>query len=170
MRHRRMAAPINSVKHYIQPTNTEVASGAVREIVAAVAVTKNTDRTNVTQVEEGSVIKAIYFEMWLNGQGASAGNTCQFTMIICKLPSGKAPPSAANMANLQSWDNKAEILYTTQGVLDAQGSQSVPIFRQWQLIPKGKQRMSLGDEIIMSVAAVGQPIDSCGVFTYKEYY
>ncbi len=164
-----MLATINSVKHYIQPTLTEIGSGTVREIVAAVAVTKNTARTNTTQVEEGSVIKAVYFEMWLNGQTA-AGVPVQFTMIICKLPSGKAPPTLANMANLQSWDNKAEILYSTQGALDGAGSQSVPIHRSWVLIPKGKQRMSLGDEIIMSVAAVSGAIDSCGLMTYKEFY
>ncbi len=163
-----MAATINSVKHYIQPTILGVASGAIREIVAAVAVTKNTDRTNTTQCEEGCVIKAVYFELWLNGRGA--GEPGQFTFIICKLPSGKAPPTHAQMVNLQSWDNKAEILFTSAGVLDGAGSQSVPIHRGWTLIPKGKQRMSLGDEIVMIVAATGQEIDTCGLITYKEYY
>ncbi len=39
------------------------------------------------------------------------------------------------------------------------------------LIPKGKQRMSEGDEWLLTyfVAASGSIADSCGHFIYKEY-
>ncbi len=46
---------------------------------------------------------------------------------------------------------------------------SVPLFRGWVKIPKGKQRFGLGDEFIVAFESVGEAAQLCGFSTYKEY-
>ncbi len=159
--------PIHTIKHIIQPTNTAITTGNVRQIAIATTVTIGAARTTTNSVEEGSVIKAVYVEIWIAGTHAT--DTSQFTMIISKLVKGGSVPTATEMANLSSWDNKANVLYTTQGVIASTGSQALPVHRAWISIPKGKQRMSLGDVLNITIHAVGT-LQTCGLIIYKEYY
>ncbi len=167
---RRMLAPINSVKHFVTKTNAELASGAVAGLTLVDAVAKSTVRTATNQVDEGSVIKAIHLEYWLNGQGTELTGTSQFVVIVEKLPAGGTAADATDMANLQSYENKKNILYTTQGVIAGQGAQSIPVLRDWIKIPKGKQRFGLDDKFVVSFFASGFAMDICGIAIYKEYY
>ncbi len=169
-RFRGMRATINSVKHYVPNTNTEIASGAVRNVVVADAVASGEPRVNTFDIEEGAVVKAIYIEQWLNGQGTAGTGTGQFVLVISKQPSGVADPTITNMTALQDWDNKKNIFYTTQGVIGGVGNQSLPLYRDWVLIPKGKQRMGRGDTITVTIGMVGVAADNCGIATYKEYF
>ncbi len=164
-----MLAPINANKHYVHLTNASVASGAIRNHFVVDAVVAPAS-ANAFDVEEGSVVKAIYFEYWINSDGGT-GTTTQFALIIEKVPSNLASVSAAQMLNLGAYTNKKNIFYSTQGNLGASvdGQSSVPIQRGWLLIPKGKQRMGLGDRIITTIAPVGQAVTICGIVTYKEY-
>ncbi len=160
---------VNSVKHFVPLTKTAVATGAINRHIIVDAITKGLDRTATNQVDEGTQVKAVYVEVWIDGQGASNANT-QFVFIISKEPSGAAAPTAAEMLNLQSYANKKNILYTSQGVIGGIQAQSVPIHRGWIAIPKGKQRMGLGDQISFTIAPVGTELDICSMNVYKEYY
>ncbi len=86
------------------------------------------------------------------------------------MPNGLPFPTAANMANLNDWSNKNNILYTTQAISNDQDADAIPLHKGWVKIPKGKQRMSLGD--ILAITTFAQALDQviCGVSIYKEYF
>ncbi len=161
-----MVAPINSRKHYAHNSSAAIASGAIRAIVVTDAVATP---AAANEIEQGSVVKAVHLENWLTGTEASP-NTSQFTLIVEKVPSAQASATVAQMANLGTYPNKKNILYSTQGILGSSvdGQSTVPVIRNWLLIPKGKQRQGLGDRIVMTILAVGA-LRSCGLSTYKEY-
>ncbi len=168
VRHRRMLSPIQTVKHYVHRPNTFVATGAILvDLVAESVVAPAT--ANAFSVSEGSVLKAIYIERWLNNSGAT-DSFLQFTLIVEKLPGNTPVMTTGQAQNLGAYPNKKNILYTTQGVLAAgvDGAQSIPATRNWILIPKGKQRMGLDDRIAVNVFAVGS-LQVCGITIYKEY-
>ncbi len=163
-----MLAPINSIKHYVQRSNAAFASNAINNNVIVDAVSE--DRANTFDVLQGAVVKAIFFQYWLHNDGASGADT-QATFVIEKVPSGQTAITAAQLSNIQAYDNKKNILYTWQGVFGAavDGSPVVQIANGWQMIPKGKQRMGLGDRIVASFVSVGESCRICGFTTYKEY-
>ncbi len=135
------------------------------EVVDAVA---DGTITNAEDVTEGSIVKAIYLEMWVKS-GATAGNDTKFQFVFEKVPSGATPITFAQMNNLGAYPNKKNVFYVSQGVLGDLTTQAIPVVRNWFKIPKGKQRMGVGDLMIMSVSATGFDIDSCGFSTFKEY-
>ncbi len=166
---RRMQAPINTVKHYVgQPKATVLLGTSLSlEIADVVAAPVNTTREKVS---EGSMIKSVHYEYWIIGSGATGLNT-QFVLTIEKSPSAVADPTFADMLNLGGYKNKKNILYTTQGLTNSEsdGSNAVPIIRDWLLIPKGKQRFGQGDRLLVSIASVDTDLRICGISTYKEY-
>ncbi len=168
-RHRRMLAPINTVKHYVgQPKfNVALGTSTTLEIADVVAAPVSTTREKVS---EGALIKSVHYEYWIVGNGATGVST-QFVMTIEKSPSGVADPTFADMLNLGGYDNKKNILYTTQGIVNSSqdGAPVIPIIRDWLLIPKGKQRMGQKDRIIVTFASVETSLNICGISTYKEY-
>ncbi len=168
-RRRRMVAPINSIKHYVHRTNSGVGTGAIQTNIVADAVVAPAT-ANAFSVHEGAIIKAVFIEFWVVNTG-STGNDTQFIMIIEKSPGGNAVMTAAEATNLGAYDNKKNILYVTQGNLTAEvdGGIAVPLFRNWIMIPKGKQRFGLGDRLFVHFEPVGQTCNVCGIFTYKEY-
>ncbi len=165
----RMLAPINTIKHYVQKSNTAVASGtriAIPIVSAVVApATASTD-----QVKEGSIIKTCFIEIWIKGTGASDATT-QFNIALEKVPGAAANAMGyADMLNMGAYDNKKNILFSGQGVIGGVGGgQSIPVMRNWYKLPKGKQRFGLGDDLVVSVATTGQAMQVCGLATYKEY-
>ncbi len=166
-RRRRMLAPISSIKHYVHRSNAAVATGAVLTATLVDVVAKGAARTGAQTVEEGCVIKAIHLEYWICGIDDAV--TSQFAFVVYKLTAGDVPPTATDMANLGSWNNKRNILFSSQGVLPKDESAiSVPVIRDWIKIPKGKQRFALGDQFSVTVFSVGT-LQFCGLATYKEY-
>ncbi len=166
--HRRMQAPINTVKHYVGQPKFDIAVGTstTLEIADVVAAPVNTTREKVS---EGSLIKAIHFEYWLIAN-TSAGSNTQFVMTIEKAPSGVSDPTFADMLNLGGYKNKKNILYTTQGVTVSDiSAQAIPVIRDWLKIPKGKQRFGQGDRMLVTFATVEQILTVCGISTFKEY-
>jgi len=164
---RRMLAPINTIKHYVAQSNTNIATGAVQHLTLVNALAKGAARTAASSVEEGAIIKAIHIEFWICG--VLDGATSQFVFVVYKLPAGQSSPTATDMANLGSWDNKKNILFSSQGVFpEGESSQSIPVMREWQKVPKGKQRFGLGDRFSVSFFSVGT-LQVCGLATYKEY-
>ncbi len=76
----------------------------------------------------------------------------------------------AEQTALHSYNQKNLVFYHTQGITNDQDADATPFLRQWFKIPKGKQRMALGDNLLVSVSV--QALDNiiCGFATYKEYY
>ncbi len=167
---RRTVASINSVKHYVQQPNSAVASGTIRNQVLVDAIAVAAARSNTFDVEEGALVKAVFLDFWCLGTGVTDSNT-QINAIIEKVPSNQDPVTALQIVNLGAYPNKKNILNSFQGNQGAQidGHQALPYLRGWQLIPKGKQRMGLGDRIVMSILSSGNAIAICGQSTYKEY-
>ncbi len=165
-----MVAPINTIKHYVHRTNVSLASGAIQNNLVAESVVAPAT-ANAFSVKEGSIIKAVWIEIWLLGGTSTADSTTQFNVTVEKLPGNTPVMTFANSSNLGAYLNKKNILYTTQGVLTGElnGPQSVPVIRGWIMIPKGKQRMGLDDRVACNIANTGVTLQVCGIFTYKEF-
>ncbi len=156
---------IHSKKHIFQMSFTAVGTGAeVSEIIALAIEGASTVSNNVV---EGSVIKAMFVELWVLGSTQDGF----FTVILAKYPGGVNDATITEMAALHDWDNKKNIFYTTQGLApNESGANPVPILRTWIKVPKGKQRMGLGDSWKLQIASRGAgDINYCGQVTYKEY-
>ncbi len=160
-----MVAPINSIKHYVNIENNQIATGAIiaTDVVDAVATT-----SAAGDVVEGSIVKAIFFEHWIKSF-AAAGEDVKFQYVIEKVPANQASVTFAQMNTLDSYPNKKNVLFYSQGVIGDLTTNSIPVVRQWFLIPKGKQRMGFGDKITSTLSATSAVIQNCGFSTYKEY-
>ena len=156
---------VHSTKHYVQYSigTTVVGTNTDENFASAVEVA---NKNQVLEVEEGSSVKAVYCEIWLRSAATSASS---FVFILCKRPGGVADPSDANMAALGDWNNKKNILFTSQGLVNDVDSTALSVYRGWIKIPRSKQRMGLGDKLSWHLRAVGQSINFCGFVTYKEY-
>ncbi len=168
MRHRRMLAPINSVKHLVNHADATVASGAIVNDVAVDSIVAPGNASPFS-VSEGSLVKAIYVERWIGGTGAT-GVQSQFTLTVEKKRQLEANMTNAQANNLGAYPNKKNILFTSQGIVPSliDGGSTIPIIRGWVKIPKGKQRMGLDDRVMVNIAAVTS-LRRCGIEIYKEY-
>ncbi len=160
-----MRAPIHSVKHYIQKSLSTVLAGATDNILLAKA-RQAPDIANAEDIQEGTLIKAVFVEMWVRAGDTAPGSTL---ISLLKLPGIANLPTFAQLISLNTYENKKNILYHTQGLTNDQDADAIPFVRQWFKIPKGKQRFGLDDKLILSVSA--QALDNiiCGFATYKEY-
>ncbi len=156
---------IDSVKHETRHSLLLEAGAVLRTIVIATA--KNTpDVTLDTDVKTGSVIKAIFFEHNWNVEG---NITTVLDWCIAKRKFGQpasgwnpAIPNQANRSQVFLWGMEMPAGINNAGSVKRIGT---------LLIPKGKQRMSEGDEWFLNYvfAASGNIADSCGHHIYKEY-
>ncbi len=162
-----MKTPINSTKHYVQQSLATVVGSSTT--IVNVATSVNAPSANLAnEVREGAVIKAIYLEMWVRSTELSPGTVL---VSFMKRPGSSVSPTFANMVSMFDYANKKNIFYHTQGLTNENSADAIPFIRMWVKIPKGKQRMGLGDRfdlVITSQAAIDNVI--CGFFTYKEYY
>ncbi len=156
---------VHSTKHYVQQSiGTSVPGTETHtQLVVCVAVK---DKDAVNEVEEGSSVKAIYVELWIRSAATAAAS---FVFFVQKRPAGADNPSTTQMAALGDYDNKKNVFYTTQGLTNDVDSSALVLYKGWLKIPKGKQRMGLGDKISWHLSAIGQSINFCGFVTYKEY-
>ncbi len=163
----RMVAPINTVKHYVTQVDVVIATGVILNHAAINAVVAPAT-ANTNEVREGAIVKAIYIERWLSGDEATVPS--QFVLTVEKKRVTELAMTFAQSLVLQAYPNKKNILYTTQGVLTTTklGGNTVPVIRQYILIPKGKQRFGLGDQLFVNIAFVTSG-HACGIETYKEY-
>ncbi len=157
---------IHSTKHYVQMSLSTVTTAAVNTEVLIQAV-ESTVANTVKEVAEGTIIKAVYVELWAIG---SVSNQF-FTIVLEKRPSGLAGVTIAEIASLGTYDNKKNVLYTTQGLASNDGiAAPIPVIRQWFKIPKGKQRFGLQDILSLGISSRGSDdVIYCGFATYKEY-
>ncbi len=161
-----MKSIIHSIKHPVQITLSTSTTGATTVITICDAVNATVANT-VTEVKEGSTIKAVWLEMWTIG---SISNQF-FTAIFAKLPSGLGNIAQADMVDLYNYENKKNIFYTTQGLASNDGIAGPHLlYKGWIKIPKGKQRFGLGDRLQFALSSRGSDdIIWCGLALYKEY-
>jgi len=164
-----MVAPINSIKHFVQRPNTSVLAGTVTNFVIVDAVIAPAT-ASVQEVIQGAIIKAVHFEMW-NANGGPTNQTTQINLIIEKKIADSPVMTFAQTLNLSGYPNKKNILYTFQGILapNIDGANPIQPLPGWLLIPKGKQRFGLGDQLILNISTVTQGIQTCGMAIFKEY-
>ncbi len=159
-----MRAPIQATKKYIQTSLSTVLAGANLNILLAqgIDIVTGSDKDVVT----GSIIKAVFVEMWVRAGDTAGGSTL---ISLIKIPGDGALPTFAEMVALNDYTNKKNILYHTQGITNDQDADAIPFMRGWFKIPKGKQRFGLADRLILSISA--QALDNivCGFATYKAY-
>jgi len=154
---------IHSQKHIVQQSRSQVTTVALTSIDILDSVPSP---TAVDEVQEGSECRAVFVEMWL----LDSSNDGSFIVTLEKLPNNLAKMGFNTSNALGTYANKANILYTTQGLSPNNGvGNPVPIIRQWFKIPKGKQRMALGDQLVLNITNNGlNNLEFCGFFLYKE--
>jgi len=159
-----MRPVVNTNKHYVQASLFTIASGAVRNdiIVQALDVP-----AAVTQVRVGSIVSAIYVEMWLTSDDAALGSV---VVTLEKVPGSSSPPNATDMGALGLYDNKKNVLHTQMGLISPNVQYPVAAIKGWFKIPKGKRRMGFEDTIRLNIFAQSNGVTGCGFFTYKEQY
>ncbi len=163
-----MKPVIKSKKHIFQISQATVGQALAVGSVFCTAI-EGTSTTPVN-VEEGAIVKACYVEYWVSQDSASIVGS--YTVILQKDPGGNAAITSGQMAALHDYDNKKNILFTAQGLLTPNDGGQVPVLRGWYKIPKGKQRMGLGDQLMVVIRnnnATAIDINFCGLVIYKEY-
>ncbi len=160
-----MRPTINSEKHLVQITLSGVTALDVNSDVFANAVT-DAQGGNPVHVSIGTVIKAVYVEMWLLGTGQQPNTS---TVTIEKVVGTGGTITASEMGDLHSYGNKKNILETHQGLIGDANTNPTPFFRGWIKIPKGKQRMGKDDRLVFNIKAITEDIQYCGLFIYKAY-
>ncbi len=160
-----MRPMINSRKHIVQVTLSTAGFGLVATN-NIVVVNQNPDQSLAVDVAPGTVVKAVYAEIWLL---AASAQPTTITAIIYKQPSELGSISAAEMTDLHTYKNKNNIFEIHQGIVPDANANPVPVFRGWIKIPKGKQRMSIGDRITFSMKGITEDTEYCGFFVFKSY-
>ncbi len=160
-----MKPVIHSVKHIVQTPISQIATG-VRENILIFAAVESTVANAATEIEEGSIVKAVYVEMWLENQS----NLGHAIMILEKVENLEVGATFTEMGSLFTYSNKKNILFTHEGLTanDAIGN-PMPVVRQWFKIPKGKQRFGLGDRMTLTISnPSANDLNRCGMFIFKE--
>ncbi len=162
-----MRAPIHSVKHYVQTSLATVTGLALLNTNLVVAV-EGPSANLVNEVVEGAIVKAVYVELWVRASGASPGS---FVFVIEKRPGiSSSVMNTTDMAALGDYENKKNVLYTTQGLVNDNSADAIFAYKGWLKIPKSKQRFGLNDILSWSVfAQTSVDLVVCGMTTYKEY-
>ncbi len=157
---------VHSTKHYVQFPIDQIATG-LRQSILIVTAVEGSVANDAFEVVEGSSVKAVYIELWLQNEG----NLGEFILTISKNPENGTGPTFAEQAALFTYLNKKNILYTSQGLTSNDGvSGPVNVLRGWVKIPKSKQRFGLGDRLSVVISNVSaNDLVRCGFATYKEY-
>ncbi len=161
-----MRPPIHSVKHIVQYPIDPIAAGT-RQIIELVKAVESTVANTAQEVAEGSVIKAVYVELWLENSLTDG----EEIVTITKDPLNATGPTFTDHGNLFIYANKKNILFTHQG-LSTTDNNGPPnrILSNWIKIPKGKQRFGLGDKLNLNISNVSSgTLNRCGMSIYKEY-
>ncbi len=158
-----MRPVINTEKHYVQNSLFTVASGAISQRLIIFA----DSGAAATSVREGARISAVYVEMWLTSDDATAGS------VICTLeksPGSGGVMTTADSAALNAYDNKKNILHTQMGLLGPNVQVPIPVIKGWFKIPKTKQRFGLEDALSLNIHGQSNGVEGCGFFLFKEQY
>ncbi len=159
---------IHSKKHISQLSQFTIAQSAVDTQV--LVVSQEAVSTTPSAIEVGAVVKAVYVELWLGNQSSTVVGS--YTTILMKNPGGNAVASASTLTALHDYDNKKNILFTSQALVPPTDGGQVMVMKGWYKIPKGKQRFGLGDRIDLVTRnnnSTSVVINGCGLAIFKEY-
>ncbi len=157
---------ITSKKHFVQLSPTTTAGTTTFTLELAEAVQNLGAGTTPDLIAVGATVKAVWLEFWVVSNTNALGSG---SIILEKLPSAVTPITFAQSQALFTYPNKNNILYVTQGLTGADDVTSpTPFVRGWFKIPKGKQRMALGDKLVLNFTGI-VGIQFCGMAIYKEY-
>ncbi len=160
-----MRPVISSRKHIVQHTITQVPTGTVTTL-ADIKGEHVQDVNSASEVVEGSVVKAVFLEYWIIGTFGLGSFLC----IVEKSEAGNPNPIFTEMTTLDNYENKKNILFTSQGLMAEDNQNPTPVLRQWIKIPKGKQRFGLDDKFRINFASLGaEDLQFCGFTLYKSY-
>ncbi len=159
-----MRPRVHTQKHIVQSSLFVNTAGTKNErtLIEAVAVA---DKTGSHEVEQGSTISAIYLEYWCKTNDSSEGTEIA---IVEKTSGSDNSVTGTEIANLDSYSNKKNVLHTFMGLTNPATGVSMPIIRQWLKIPKSKQRFGLGDKLIITWFSQTGTLQTCGFALYKE--
>ncbi len=159
-----MKPTINTEKHYLQFSLSALASGAITSL----AICKATETRSVdSHVRIGAVVSAVYIEMWVQSDDASAGS------VICtleKVPGTGIDMTTTESADLNAYHNKKNVLHTQMGLIPNNVTYPMAIVKGWFKIPKGKQRMGLDDDLNFNIFAQSNGLTFCGFAIFKEQF
>ncbi len=159
-----MRPRVHTEKHITQDSLFTVAAAAISARQLAITVAAPTSKF---EVREGSSISALYIEYWITGDDA-VNSTCICTLE--KRVAGQSAMTAAQSADLHSYPNKANVIHTFQGIIPTDIQTPLPVVKGWFKIPKGKQRMRLGDQWVFNIHGQSDGVDGCGFCIYKEQF
>ncbi len=162
-----MRAVINTTKHIVQSSLGTITAGnkTTVTVINSVAVS---DKDAANEVQEGAIVSSVKMEYWIATNDASAGTN---VVIVEKVPTGTSGATAADMALLQNYKNKKNILFTHQGLTNVALGVAMPLQigkDGWLKIPKGKQRFGLGDSLKITFFTQTGTLKFCGFSLYKE--
>ncbi len=159
-----MRPRVTTDKHYSANPLFVVSASSLTQVVAVHAV-QIQNKDAAFEVEEGSVIEAVYFEFWI----ANAGSGASFGVCtIEKLMGGQPNQTFTQSLNLGTYPNKKNILFTFEGLIPPSTVNPIPIIRRYVKIPRGKQRFGLDDKLVINFTSDGDGKNVCGFVTYKE--
>ncbi len=161
-----MRAIVHSLKHIVQFPFNQISTGTIENNILAFTK-ERTISNDANEVAEGSTIKAIYIELWLQ----NSANDGHQIVTVEKNVSGASAVTFAEQAALFDYDNKKNIFFTHEGLSSNDGvGNPQNILRQWIKIPKTKQRFGLGDTLYLNISnPSSNNLARCGVAIYKEY-
>ncbi len=145
---------------------SSLATTTINNVKAIELVGVDNALTNAQDVPIGAVVKAINIEMWVMAAAAATGAT---TLIVEKLNQNSSPANFSQMSALNAYANKANILWSSQGIIAEEGANPTPFIREWLAIPKGKQRFAQGDSLYLVIQAPTGSISTCGRSVFKSY-
>ncbi len=161
-----MRPVIKSRKHIVQTPFSEISTGT-RETIQVALVVDRTLADAATEVVEGAIIKAVFVEMWLQNDGTNGHSI----VTLEKTQSEATGPSFADMADLDSYQNKKNIFFIHEGLTNNESvGNPIPVMNSWFKIPKSKQRFGLGDGLLLNISNPSSGnLHRCGKMIYKEY-
>ncbi len=162
-----MRPVINSLKHIIQTTPQTTAAAAVGKITICEGVALADVTTAAEKVRAGAVVKAVYCELWITGDGTEQSSA---TWLFRVRPPGEGNMSFAEANAMNAFIGKNTILQSGQGILPPNTQHPMSIFKGWIKIPKGKQRIALGTQLEIVTSSITNGHVVCGLFIYKEYF
>ncbi len=157
---------IQSQKRIIQYTLTTLPTGGAVVELAIASAKQEISTANNIDVLVGSIVKAVYIELWYLGDGQQPATV---EAVFIKSPAGNTGPDSTEFQNLNDFNNKANIFEFHQGLIGDANANPIPFWRGWVKIPKGKQRMALGDTLTIRTKAVTESAQICGMAIYKVY-
>ena len=128
---------------------------------------KDVGATSPEDVLVGSIVKAIYLELWVVGDGQQPATI--ITEVEKVVGSAVSGADATDLANLQNYKNKSNIFEIHQGIIGDANTNPVPFFRHWIKIPKGFQRFALNDRLELRILSQTEGMQFCGVAIFKVY-